>query len=76
MSIYENEYIRKSIKLSKRNETRITHGRTKLQLTRDTKVLPKMKINPNIKNIFDFTINDFELKDYEYHPHIKGKVAI
>jgi thymidylate synthase len=49
---------------------------TELQLSRDTKALPKMKINPNIKSIFDFTIDDFELVDYEYHPHIKGKVAI
>ena len=35
-----------------------------------------MKINPDVKSIFDFTIDDFELVDYEYHPHIKGKVAI
>lgn len=49
---------------------------TELQLSRDTKALPKMKINPEVKSIFDFTIDDFELVDYEYHPHIKGKVAI
>ncbi len=49
---------------------------TELQLSRDTKALPKMKINPNVKSIFDFTIDDFELVDYEFHPHIKGKVAI
>jgi len=49
---------------------------TKLQLSRDCKKLPTMKINPNIKNIFDFTINDFELVNYQSHPHIKGKVAI
>ena len=49
---------------------------TELQLSRDVKALPIMKINPNVKNIFDFTIDDFELVDYEYHPHIKGKVAI
>ena len=49
---------------------------TELQLSRETKALPKMKINPNVKSIFDFTIDDFELVDYEYHPHIKGKVAI
>ena len=49
---------------------------TELQLSRDIKALPKMKINPNVKSIFDFTIDDFELVDYEYHPHIKGKVAI
>jgi len=49
---------------------------TKLQLTRKCKKLPHMKINPNIRNIFDFTIDDFELINYEFHPHIKGKVAI
>jgi thymidylate synthase len=49
---------------------------TELQLSRDLKALPKMKINPDVRSIFDFTINDFELVDYEYHPHIKGKVAI
>ena len=49
---------------------------TKLQLSRECKELPKMRINPKVKNIFDFTIDDFELIDYEYHPHIKGKVAV
>ena len=49
---------------------------TELQLSRDTKALPKMEINPEVKCIFDFTINDFELVGYEFHPHIKGKVAI
>ncbi|MBT5750176.1 MAG: thymidylate synthase, partial [Flavobacteriales bacterium] len=49
---------------------------TELQLSRDTKALPKMKINTEVKNIFDFIIDDFELVDYEFHPHIKGKVAI
>ena len=49
---------------------------TELQLSRGCKKLPTMKINPNVKSIFDFTIDDFELVDYECHPHIKGKVAI
>jgi len=49
---------------------------TKLQLSRDCKKLPKMKINPEIDNIFNFSITDFELVDYDFHPHIKGKVAI
>ena len=48
----------------------------KLQLSRDCKKLPKMKINPVVKDIFDFKFDDFELFDYEYHPHIKGKVAV
>ena len=49
---------------------------TKIQLSRECKKLPKMKINPAVKNIFDFKFDDFDLIDYEYHPHIKGKVAI
>ena len=48
----------------------------KTQLKREPKTLPKMMINPNIKNIFDFKFEDFDLVDYNPHPHIKGKVAI
>lgn len=48
----------------------------KLQLTREFRHLPQMKINPNVKNIFDFTFSDFELVGYDPHPHIKAPVAI
>jgi thymidylate synthase len=48
----------------------------KLQLTREPYLLPKMIINPNISDIFAFEINDFELKDYQAHDHIKAPVAI
>ncbi|MDN4525543.1 thymidylate synthase [Fictibacillus fluitans] len=48
----------------------------KLQLTRDPKPLPTMKINPEVKSIFDFTIDDFELLNYEHHPKIKGEVSV
>ena len=47
-----------------------------LQLSRDIRSLPKMKINPSVKSIFDFEIDDFELTDYDPHPHIKAPVAI
>jgi thymidylate synthase len=47
-----------------------------LQLGREPFALPKMKINPNVKNIFDFKFEDFELLNYEAHPHIKAKVAV
>ncbi|MCK5774650.1 MAG: thymidylate synthase, partial [Bacteroidales bacterium] len=47
-----------------------------LQMSRDTKKLPTMKINPDVKSIFDFKFEDFELEGYEPHPHIKGAVAI
>ena len=48
----------------------------KLQLSRDPKPLPTMKINPEVKDIFDFKFEDFELVNYEAHPHIKGVVAV
>ena len=48
----------------------------KLQLTRDLRQLPNMIINPDIKNIFDFRYEDFELVNYNPHPHIKGEVAV
>lgn len=46
------------------------------QLTRKPKAFPTMKINPDIKNIDDFTFEDFTLENYEAHPHIKGAVAV
>jgi len=49
---------------------------TELQLSRDILPLPTMKINPEIKDIFEFTIDDFELEGYESHEHIKGLVAV
>jgi thymidylate synthase len=49
---------------------------TKLQLSRAPKKLPRMEINEKIRDIFDFKFEDFELVDYDFHPHIKGKVAI
>ena len=48
----------------------------KLQMTRDIRPLPQMIINPEIKNIFDFKYEDFELTNYDPHPHIKGEVAV
>ena len=47
-----------------------------LQLSRDPRPLPKMIINPEIKDIFDFKFEDFNLVDYNPHPHIKGAVAV
>ena len=48
----------------------------KLQLSREPRALPQMKINPDVKNIFDFKYEDFELVNYNPHPHIAGKVAV
>ena len=48
----------------------------KLQLSRDLKPLPKMEINPAVKDIFAFKYEDFILTNYEPHPHIKGIVAV
>lgn len=47
-----------------------------LQLSREPYPLPTMKINPDVKDIFDFQFSDFELIDYQSHPHIKGIVAV
>lgn len=48
----------------------------KLQLTRETRPLPEMRINPDVKSIFDFKFDDFELVNYNPHPHIKGAVSV
>lgn len=49
---------------------------TDLQLTREPYPLPTMKINPEVKDIFGFTFEDFELQNYQAHPHIKAPVAV
>jgi thymidylate synthase len=49
---------------------------THLQLTRDFRSLPTMKINPEVKDLFDFKFEDFELVGYDPHPHIKAAVAV
>ena len=47
-----------------------------LQLTREPLPLPSMKLNPEVKDLFDFRFEDFELVGYEAHPHIKAPVAV
>ncbi len=49
---------------------------TKLQLTREPKALPKMKLNPEIKDIFGFKFEDFTLENYDPHPAIKAPIAV
>lgn len=48
----------------------------KLQLTRTPRPLPKMVLNPDVKNLFDFRYEDFELQDYNPWPHISAKVSV
>ncbi|RZA24785.1 MAG: thymidylate synthase [Proteobacteria bacterium] len=48
----------------------------KLQLSRDTRTLPQMKINPAVRDLFSFTFEDFTLENYEPHPPIKAPVAV
>ena len=48
----------------------------RLQLTREPKSLPTMKINPEKKDIFSFVFEDFSLENYDAHPHIKGEIAV
>jgi len=49
---------------------------SKLQLTREPRPLPVMKINPEVKDIFGFQFSDFELQGYDPHPHIKAEVSV
>ena len=48
----------------------------RLQLTREPRALPKMHINPDVRDIFAFKFDDFELSDYDPHPHIKAEVSV
>ena len=48
----------------------------KLQLTREPFPLPTMRLNPEVKDLFDFKFEDFTLENYQAHPHIKGAVAV
>ncbi len=48
----------------------------KLQLSRECKSLPQLKLNPNVKNIFDFKYEDIEILNYDPHPAIKAEVAV
>ena len=48
----------------------------KLQLSREPRKLPVMTLNPNVTNIFDFKFEDFQLSEYDPHPHIKGDIAV
>jgi thymidylate synthase len=48
----------------------------KLQLTREPRDLPELKLNPDVQSIFDFKFDDFELVNYDPHPHIKAAVAV
>jgi thymidylate synthase len=48
----------------------------RLQLTREPRPLPVMKINPDVKDIFSFRYEDFELVGYDPHPHIKAEVSV
>ena len=60
-------------------DTHIYHNhfdQVKLQLTREPRPLPRMVINPDVKSIFDFKYEDFELRDYDPWPHIKATVAV
>ena len=48
----------------------------RLQLTREPRKLPVMKLNPAVKSLFDFQYEDFTLEGYDPHPHIKAEVAV
>lgn len=48
----------------------------RLQLTRETRPLPTLSVNPAVKNIFDFKFEDFQILNYDPHPHIKAEVSV
>jgi len=48
----------------------------RLQLTREPRKLPVMKLNPDVKSIFNFKYEDFTLEGYDPHPHIKGEISV
>ena len=48
----------------------------RLQLSREPRSRPQMRLNPEVKDLFSFSYEDFELSDYEPHPHIRAKVAV
>ena len=48
----------------------------RLQLTREPRALPRMHINPDVRDIFAFKFDDFTLSDYDPHPHIKAEVSV
>lgn len=52
------------------------YEQVKLQLTRETRSLPSLWLNPEVKDVFAFRFEDIEIRDYDPHPHIKGAVAI
>jgi thymidylate synthase len=48
----------------------------RLQLTREPRPLPRVKLNPEIKSVFDFRFEDFTIENYDPHPHIKGAISV
>jgi thymidylate synthase len=48
----------------------------RMQLNREPRPLPRMKINPEVSDLFGFRYGDFELQNYDPHPHIKGEISI
>jgi thymidylate synthase len=49
---------------------------SRLQLTREPKALPRLKINTGVKDLFKFKFDDFEFHDYDPHPHIRGEISV
>jgi thymidylate synthase len=64
------------IPLAMRTSTAITLQQARLQLTRATRTLPTMRLNPGVRDLFSFRFEDFTLEGYDPHPHIAAPVAV
>ena len=74
LPVFATKLTRGLIEVKLRNHKVLDQAR--LQLTRPTRPLPDMKINPDVKDIFAFRYEDFVLEGYDPHPHIKAEVAV
>jgi thymidylate synthase len=57
-------------------QDKVESGKEKEQLTREPRSLPTMKLNPEIKELWDFKYEDFQISNYNPHPHIKMEISV
>ena len=74
--LFQNHLLRHSLKNWQASMEQLSAHQVEIQLKRKPKKLPRIKINPDIDDVFNFTFDDFELIDYNPHPAIKAVVSI